>query len=156
MKSTLIVVLVLFLTACSTAKEKKCVQKYSNDSYTLRYDGCAVLLEMHRPATDFDVLIFKSKNEPNKVLLSIYKGGAPDVDNLRKNESKIVKEAINGLPAEIFEQFDEDKKNYKHEALIALPENAQGRVFYLHAQHEGVTKEESQSAMSIVKSIARK
>jgi hypothetical protein len=37
-----------------------------------------------------------------------------------------------------------------------LPENAQGRVFYLHVQHQGAIKEESEIAMSIVKSIARK
>lgn len=154
MKS-LIVVLAFFLAACSTAEEKECIQKYLDDSFTLKYNGCVVSLEVHRPATDFEVLTFKLQNETNKVLLSIYKGGAPDVVNLLQHESKFLG-AINGLQAEVLEQLDDEKNIFIYEALIALPENAQGRVFYLHAQHEGVTKEELQIVKAIVKSIAKK
>ena len=153
MKSILMVVLVFFLTACSISAEKKCTQRYFNDSYTLEYDDCLVLLEINRPATDFDVLVIKSKNETNKVLLSIYKGGAPDVDNLQQNESKIVRRTINGLQSDILEQFDDGEKIYKYEVLITLPKNAQGRVLYLHAQHEGVTRDDWKTAKAIVESI---
>lgn len=153
MKSILIAVLALFLTACSTFAEKKCVQRYLDDSYALEYDGCAVSLEVSRPATDFHVLLFKSKNEAGRVLLSIYKGGAPDVENLQQNESRIVKRVINGLQSEILERFDDGEKTYKYEALITLPKNAQGRVFYLHLQHEGVARDDLKKVKVILESI---
>jgi hypothetical protein len=155
MKLILIAAL-LFLSACAAPAEKKCVQRYFGDSYALSYDGCIVSMEKIAPATDFDILLFKSKSATNKVLLSIYQGGAPDVDNLRKNESEVVKSRINGLQSEILERFDERRRIYKYEALIALPEDSQGRVLYLHAQHEGVLRDDLKTAKTIVESIMAK
>jgi len=147
-------VFVLMASFLGTHADASCSKISGGKDYAFSYDGC--VLEMEKAdGPDFYLYNIKRKSNPSRTLLTMYLGGAPDVQDFYDDKEKIVERSIEEIKIETRERRDADG-GASYETLIALPVNTEGRAEYFHVLSEKLTPEDLNLVKKIVFSIKAK
>ena len=149
MKIISLLVLMLGLPGYANA-DASCSNFIGNENYLISYDSCMLGVKKS-DGPDFYLYQISRKNDPERILILMYQGGAPDVQNFYENKDEIIVRNIGKMKIEARERQGPDGNSY--EALIAPPMNSTAGNEYFHVISNKLTAEELDLVKKVVFSI---